>query len=45
LIHLGNSNKEIKLNVAQGFPNVSLTENDVIIPDTFANLFNIEKNE
>ena len=36
---LGDSALENSLAVAQGFPNVSIDENQVIMPDTYAQFF------
>ena len=42
LFHLGNTKKEADLNIAEGFPNMTLADDEIIIPDVFAQFFNLE---
>jgi hypothetical protein len=42
MFNLGDSQKEIEIDMAQGFPDVAMTPYDMIIPDTFAELFGIK---
>jgi hypothetical protein len=39
LFNLGDSDLEVKFNVAQGFPNISLAPYEIIIPQTFVDFF------
>lgn len=39
IFNLGDSDLEIEMNVAQGFPNISLTPYDIIMPQSFAEFF------
>lgn len=41
MFNLGDSKREIEMGVAHGFPNVSMSHEDMIIPETFAMFFGI----
>jgi hypothetical protein len=41
LFNLGDSKKETEMGVAGGFPNVSMSKDDIIIPEAFAEFFGI----
>ena len=43
ILHFGDSELEVKLGVAKGFPNDTLNDDQVIISKEFANYFNINK--
>ena len=41
MFNLGDSKREIEMGLAHGFPNVSMSHEDMIIPETFAMFFGI----
>ena len=43
LFNLGDSKRENELGVANGFPNVSMSHEDMIIPETFAEFLGISE--